>query len=96
MSAGIVMTWLANQKTAELTVCGRTQEDGSNMFAWKGDSGSLLVREDPLQAVGLIHGVSLKPDLTMYTPLWAVLESVEQEFGLKLHVCVPWFHDTSP
>ena len=48
----------------------------------------MLIRDDcitPFQAAGLIHGLTVKPDLTLYTPMWAVLESIEQEFGLKLH-----------
>ena len=82
-SAGTVLSWQDGSKIIKLSIAHQRGSPDRN-FADKDDSGALVFTETNsgnLNAIMLLHDSYTRRDKSVYTPMWAAMETVAKGMG---------------
>lgn len=77
----VLQRWVDGTLTTEIGVIG-----DERIFGDVGDSGSLVVAENHNEpyGVGMLIGKNARGELGLVSPLWAILEDVEEKLNQKI------------
>lgn len=80
----IVQQWADDKYTAEIGVLG----ENGGLFGDVGDSGSLVFTKhrDKVYGVGMLIGKNYARNFGLVSPLWAILEDVQDELGQEINL----------
>ena len=89
MNHATVMIWENGRLTQELAIVAQCGGSYTWCFATKGDSGSLVLLQATFEAAGLLvaKNESSIARWVAVTPLWAVLEDVNNAIGVDVEFC---------